>query len=352
LTPLFVLTAGAAGLSALLGVSTPTPETIATGQDWTVSALGWGRPLLVAAAAAAGWRLYRLGRVPRWLWVALALAFSFWVLAGLNAIPGREAIASRYQYVSDVFILMIAAELLRGARLSRPLAILLPIALAAILISNLTLLHQGYANYRAVSDIERSDLGVLDITRGLVRPTFVVSQDTDPNLPFSLTDPGSYFAAEDEFGSPGFSARQIIGTSETARVSADHVLSGALGLRMVRALAVGTAAGPPPILKGPAQALLSKSGTCMTVMASRVDAPLLIAPKGGVLLQAASRSEVRVRLRRFAQRSLPVDLGTLRGGTTRRLAIPADRAAVPWRLSLQGAGPITVCGLGGARPAA
>ena len=116
LMPLFVSNAIAAGLSSMLGLATPTPETFASPSGWIIAALDWGRPCLFAAGLA-GWRIYKLGRVPGWLRIAAAIGFSFWILAALNAKPGRGATAGRYQYVSAIFILLIAAELLRGVRL-------------------------------------------------------------------------------------------------------------------------------------------------------------------------------------------------------------------------------------------
>ena len=68
-----------------------------------------------------------MGRVPRELWIALALLATFWVLAGLNFKPGREPTASRYQLPGVIFVLMIAAELLAthpevgAVRMGRPL---------------------------------------------------------------------------------------------------------------------------------------------------------------------------------------------------------------------------------------
>ena len=66
----------------------------------------------------AGVRIYRLGSVPRWLWVVGAIALSYWLLAAFNLAPGRDATASRYQYVGGIFLLLIAAELVRGLRLA------------------------------------------------------------------------------------------------------------------------------------------------------------------------------------------------------------------------------------------
>src|SRR5262249_40736007 len=108
-TPQFVFDAAAAAVASLTGL-------VQFGQGPGPGGLEWGRPLLVAALGLGGWRLHRMGRIPRGLWVALALAGTFWVLAGLNVKPGRGPTESRYLLPGAVFVLMIASELLRGVR--------------------------------------------------------------------------------------------------------------------------------------------------------------------------------------------------------------------------------------------
>ena len=138
----------AAGISSLFGLATPRDEA-------GVGSLDWGRPLAALALVLAGIRIHRLGRVPRWLWVTGAIALSFWVLAGFNLSPGREAPASRYQYVSGIFILMVTAELVRGLRASR-VAIGAGIAAVALAVtSNLNFLDQSSASYVQISDLDQ-----------------------------------------------------------------------------------------------------------------------------------------------------------------------------------------------------
>jgi hypothetical protein len=115
-TPLYVLD----GLATSVGSATGLANNSVTVHDRLI----WSRPLAIALVFLAAWRLYRLPRVPRWFWVTLAIGGSFWVLAGFNQMPGREADASRYQYLGVVFALMIAAEVLRpelkrGLRIGR-----------------------------------------------------------------------------------------------------------------------------------------------------------------------------------------------------------------------------------------
>ena len=106
--PAFVLDGYAASLSSLLGFATPDD-----------SALEWGRALLAAGVVLAVARVLALGRVPRGLWVVLAIGVVFWILIALNASFFRSAETSRYQFLGVVFVLMTAAELARGLRPSR-----------------------------------------------------------------------------------------------------------------------------------------------------------------------------------------------------------------------------------------
>lgn len=342
--PQYVVDALAAGLSSLLGLSVLVPSGLPGSPDIALQPLEWGRPLLVVAVGLAGWRIYRLGRVPRWLWVVAAIGFSFWVLAALNEKPGRTAVASRYQYVSAVFILLIAAELLRGIRIRRSGWIVLAGATALIAISGIGLLHTGYKSYRTTSEIERADLAALEIGRGKVKRAF----DLDPSFSGTviLVNAGRYFDRINDFGSPAYTPQELSSAPELAREAADQVLAAGFGLELAPLQALPGQEGPAPVLVGPEAALLAKSIGCLTVQATEQDAPLLDVPIGGVVLKAGAASHAEVRLRRFAAQTLPIDLGTVSLGQIEQISIPADRSSEPWKLSLQGDGPITACRLG------
>ena len=341
--PEYVADALAAGVSSLLGLSTLVPSGLVGSPDIALEPLEWGRPLLVAVVGLTAWRLYKLGRIPPWLWVVAAIGFSFWVLAALNEKPGRTATAPRYQYVSAVFILLIAAELVRGIRIKGAVRVV-PIAAAVLIaISGVSLLHEGYNSYRTTSEIERADLGALEIARNEVRPQFAL----DPSFADAviLVSAGPYFDAADEFGTPAYTPGEIAAAPEEARVAADKVLAAALDLKVRPLRNSAPPLGPPPVLKGPASAEIGREGACIVVRVSQLHAPLLEIPRLGVVLRSEDGGEARVRLRRFAEQTVPVDLGTLSQGATSLLTIPTDSSSVQWKLSLQGSGPVSVCGL-------
>ena len=101
-------------LSTLLGLAVPRDEA-------PISSLDWGRPLLVIALAACGWRIWHAGIMAfnRRLWAVLAMGLAFWSLTGLNASFFGQATSGRYQYMGVIFIVLIAAELLRGVAVRR-----------------------------------------------------------------------------------------------------------------------------------------------------------------------------------------------------------------------------------------
>jgi hypothetical protein len=332
-TPQYVLDAAAASLAALLGL-------VEFGQGPGPGGLDWGRPLLLVAIALGAWRLHRMGRVPRTLWVALALAGAFWVLAGLNVRSGRGPTESRYLLPGAVFLLMIAAELLRGIRLPR-LAVAGGCAAGALIaLSNVFVLRDAYHAYRNTSDLIRADLGALEIARGGSR------------LPIRLTEPvagtayvgvdsTTYLAAADEHGSPADTPAELAAAPEPARIAADRVLGLALGVSFGPATAAPPPTGPAPELAGPAAARTRVGGSCIVV-----DRPgaILRLPPGGASVQAGG-APASASLRRFADSFSPAGVRLGPGGTA-VARIPPDAAAVPWELAVRSTTPATVCGIG------
>ena len=310
-TPEFVLDAAAGVFASLFGL-VQTPMGVAAAQ------FDWGKPLLVAALAIGAWRLRRIGRVPRELWIAVALALSFWVLAGLNVKPGRGPTESRYLLPGAVFVLMIAGELLRGVRVPRPGILIAYLAGAAIVAANLSVLHDAYLAYRNTSDLIKADLGSLEIARDRIVFPVRLSQDIADTAYVGVYS-SAYLPAADRYGSPADTPAEIASAPEPARVAADKVLARALGIGLApgRGPLHGCRSLPPP-------------GGIVRV------------PPGGVSIRT-SREAGQANLRRFATISFPVVLAPLPAGQTRVLRIPTDRAAEPWELALRSNGPTEVC---------
>ncbi len=106
--PRYVFDAASQAMASLVGLAHPAPP----------EGLAAGHLLLVVLVVLTLVRVRALGW-SRGMSVTLAIAGSFWVLAALNASVDRPPTADRYIYPSAVFILLFAAELMRGVKLPR-----------------------------------------------------------------------------------------------------------------------------------------------------------------------------------------------------------------------------------------
>lgn len=323
-TPLYVLNA----LAAAVGSATGLSNSAVAGDNHLVLA----RPLAIVLVGLGAWRLHKRDRVPHWFWVVLAVGGSFWILAGFNQMPGREPDASRYQYLGVIFVFMLAAEVLRpelerGLRIGTKALVAIALVTAFSLVSNLQDLSSAAKNtYHPISRLEKAGLGSLDIAEATVEPGFVLSEDL-VDTGFINVEAGPYFDARDAYGSPAYSEAEIAAGPEGVRYAADKVLYGALriGLEDLPASAV-PAAG------------------CKTVPSDGTASPLLSLPAGGVVVEAGKQPIERFDLSRFSSGgSAPIQIEGIGAGAAARLAIPADKAAAPWKLQLLTAGPARVC---------
>jgi hypothetical protein len=331
--PEFVFDAASAAVASLLGL-------VKFGQGPGPGGLDWGRPLLVVALALGGWRLWRIGRVPRELWIVLALAATFWVLAGLNVKPGRGPTESRYLLPGAVFVLMIAANLLRGVRVPRAGIAVAYVVGALVAASNVYVLRDADIAYRNTSDLIRADLGAVEIARDQIATPFFLDQDI-AGTPYVGVSTGGYLSAADAYGSPADDPAQIAAEPEPARVAADRVLARALGVSFAPAKSPPPVSGPAPRVVGPPGAHASTAGGCVVV-----DPPgaILSLSPGGAIVRASRSSGVSLALRRFAAESFPLPTAPLERGQVGVVRIPPDRAAEPWELAVRSRAPMTVCG--------
>lgn len=318
-TPVYVINAVSAAIGSLSG--------LASASDAVPSPVGqqWGPALLAVAVVLVGWRVRRLGGVPRGVWAVLAIGVTFWALAGLDYVPGfREPGNGRYIYPSAVFVLLIAIELLRGVRLPSR-ALLVAAAVTGIAVAaNLVFLKDGYRYYfKPSNEQQRGAVSALGID-GPLNTSFVLNASVSP-VTFYDIDAASYLSAVDAWGSPGYTESQLPSAPESSRAEADKVFGALLGLR----LAPG----------GPA------ARSCRTVLASPTGATGLQLGPGRTSFEAPAGTRAEIALGRFSD-ELPVGAGTLRQSSRASLTIPADRTDRAWRLGVEGSGPVTVCGAG------
>jgi hypothetical protein len=315
-SPGWVFDSIAAALAALLGLAIPAEGITQP------NGLDWGRPLAALLLPLALWRLWKMPRVPRTLWVVIAIALVYWFLGGFDVKPGRDASASRYQYPGGAFVLMIAAGLLAGVRFQRRLLIPALVVLAAAVVPNLVFFHEAYESYRRTSQIERADLAALEITRPQVDPAFRIEEE-DADTGYVPLEAGPYFEARDTDGPPAYTEVELAEAPEHARAPADKVMAAALGVKLAPGR-IGKGCHPAPIEEG---------------------ALVLPLDRGGAALMSAK--PLQLALGRFSE-SFPVALDELRPGTWARLRIPPDLSPQPWRLQVRSEGQLTICRAPGA----
>ncbi len=337
-TPLFVLDSFASAIGALLGLAAPVEGSPSP------RGLDWGRPLAVGLGALAAWRMYKLERIPRSLWVVLAVLLAFWVLGGFAVKPGRVPWASRYQLPGAMMMLLVAVELLRGVKLDRRALLPALAVLAVSLAGNGLMLRQTYSSYLHTSQLIQADLAAVEIARDTVDPSFFLDEEF-ADTGFVYIDAGSYLSAVDEFGSPSYTIGELEASPEKARFAADKVLLNALrvGLEPVSPALVAGAATEPAAPDSTGVAVVPEDG-CLAVPGG-ASAPLLSLPPGGAIVVAGAEPVTDIKMRRFATGSLfPVDFQTgVPPGEATAIPIPPDLSTVPWKLQLEG-GAATVCG--------
>ena len=308
--PRYVFEAIGAGLASLFGLASSEPEAERTHQIA-------GHLLALAALTAASLRIWRLGRVPRDVVVAVAIALTFWALAAVNQTFDRPPDASRYQYPSAVFLLLICGGLLRGVRIGgRPLIVAAAVTGVAV-VSGTAFLHREYERWwLPASDSLRASLAGLEIAGEGAGRDFTV------NFPPNVTLPASrYFELVRTAGSPAFSESELAGSGERERAAADLTLAGAHELRLT-----------------PDARRTKGHDGCHRL----ADGGALELPRRTHTLVATEEGPVEVLLSRFS--STPsVPLGEIRAATSARLRIPLDLSVRRWRLHLRGEGSLAVC---------
>jgi hypothetical protein len=317
-SPRFVAEVAAVGVGSLSGLGTD-PTTLSAEPIW-------GRTLLVALLVAFGVLIHRRKRVDPIVWPVVAAAVANWFLTAFNEIPGREPTASRYMYVSAIFIMMIVAGLLRGTRIGKRALIVAAIVVALVIAPNLVVLHKGREFFAESTIYTRSDTAALEIARPTVRPGFNLSNEVAGIPTLVNINAKQYFEAVDEFGSPAYSEAELAAAGEQGRRQADIVLSKALPISTVTH-------------EGGYDASLG--GCVQAGGGQQVEAQLTA---GRWRIEVPPGTEGTPSLRRFAEGEHPVVLPAVPGGSEQVVTIPADESSRPWYLYVESTEPVSVCG--------
>ena len=300
-----------------------------------------GLALLVLLAVGVVLRVRSRRPWPPALWSALAVLLSFWFLAAIDTVPGREATASRYQYVGAFLLLMVLGDVFSGIRQRRP-AVLAVLGVGCLaVITNLVVLRHDYERMSDWATRARGALAGFEVGGSSADPNFVTGPDNTDIVSLYSLQVGAYLSAVDAFGSPAYGASALAGASEEARVAADQLLADAEDLRLVPIAHPPPPGGPPPRFAPGADGGAAPPGSCLTVTGPGGASPPVDLPRSGVTVRTPVGAAETVELRRFAS-SFPLRY-QLRGAGA--LLIRSDRSPRPWQLRVSGPGPTRICGI-------
>jgi hypothetical protein len=305
-SPRYTLEGLAAVVESLFGLTRFNPEG-ALPPDW-------GLPILVALVAFVIYGQLRKPGFSPSLWPVAASAAAYWFLGAFNYIPGREPYQSRYLYAGAVFVLLLAAELLRGVRFDRrALLVAAAVALAAVA-SNLVSLREGRNQLREQTALTRADLAAIEIAQRSIDPNFALTPEIAGTPSLIDVVAGPYLEAERENGSPAYTSVELATAPAVGRRQADIVLGQALPI------STATSAGVEP----------RPRGDCTTV--SGPGAPEVRLSPGVTRIEVEPGPHASFGLRRFATGGYPVKTEGAPGDSTTLLTIPRDRSRQPWYL--------------------
>lgn len=356
--PSFIGKTFAAGLASATGLFKLGGE-----QQFAVDP-SWAVPLVVIFVAATLARFLWPGRPPRErrVWVFLAMPVAYWTALCFVAqrVPGTEIVGPKlptsagYQYTSVVLLLLAAAALACGVRIPRLARLALAAVLLASLVPNLLTLRQAARAYRLQGAIDRAELAAAELVGNRAARVSL----EDPNAPRAtfpdlvFFPPQKYLAAARRFGSAALPASSLVDASPEARRAAD------LTLIRLYALAPRPSGPAPPSPKANAPSLENRGtaparahGRCLNVPVPPTGTLLsFVLPRGGFSLRAGGGPPVGINVRRFTDPPGIPTRGSVAGGRTVTLSIPADASAQPWRLLIAPTQPVRVCALDTARP--
>ncbi len=320
-SPVFVGEGLSASVGALTGLTALAGEPGA--RPWL------GFAALVAIVLAIAWVIRRPPAFSSRFWPLAATAVSFWFLAAFARASGaRDATAGRYMHVGAIFVLLGAADLLRGARFGTRALLAGAAVVAAAVALNLGELEDGHDFLEEQTTLARADTGALEIARRTAGPAFYLAPEWAGTPSLIDINAPEYFPAVDEHGSPAYTPDQLARAPELGRVHADLTLAAALPITTSARAGAAPAAGACAIVPGEA----GSGGR-----------EFRLAP-GVTRIGLAAGPPATLALRRFAVGEYPVVTPAPPGGSVTELTIPADRSSRPWFLRVQAGQKVRVCG--------
>jgi hypothetical protein len=275
----------------------------------------------VTALALFGYRLLR-GGVRPWLYAYAAAALAFWFAVALAESAERGPDTPRYLFFGAVIVLLIAAESLRGLRVTGRGIWILAAVFAVAMAGNVARLTEAIDDESDQAREVRAQIAVQDFDAAAIDPSFAAADlgppasDQFPSTAGELRD----FAAA--VGPLGYSPDELRAQTEAVRRGADFVL--------VRALGIGAG-------EIPAGQPLKTSGCVTRRPAADGYTTFELSPGLNVvrLERDPGAAGATLDLGRFAD--VPdVEIGTLRAGRRNVVVLPGDGLAEPWRARTTG----------------
>lgn len=320
-SPAFVGEGLSASVGALTGLTALAGEP--GGRPWL------GFAALAAIVLAIAWVIRRPPSFSSRFWPLAASAVSFWFLAAFARAAGaRDATAGRYMHIGAIFVLLGAADLLRGVRVPRSALFAVGAVVVFAVAVNVGELENGHDFLREQAILTHADTGALEIARGTAGPAFYLAPDWAGTPSLINVNAPEYFAAVDEYGSPAYSAAELAAAPEPGRVHADLTLAAALPITT----AVAAGATPP--------------GTGCVVVPGGAGAggrEVRVSP-GVTRIDLGPGPPATLSLRRFAVGEYPVETTPAPGAAVTELTIPVDRSQRPWFLRVEADQTARVCG--------
>jgi len=317
-SPRYVAEAMAIGVGNLFGLGTNPVDGMAEKI--------WGAILLAILVIGVVWRkLQRPGIDPRF-WPVAAAAATNWFLMAFNQMPGRDPVASRYQYASCIFILMLGANLFAGERIGRRGIALGAVVTALAIGPNLIVLENGSDFFDSQTVYTRADTAGIEIASRTVDPEFQLTPEVAGAPALVNIYAGPYLEAVEEFGSPAYSLSELEAASPAVRAQLDVLLSEAL-----------------PVTARVLPGAYDRSGTEKCVAVAGRKAEVKVDP-GLTRVEVGPGPDAVVSLRRFASDGYPVEIASSPGGSTTVLRVPRDEEPQkPWYLHVEAPQGARVC---------
>jgi hypothetical protein len=332
--PEFAARAAAGALSALLGLPLGV-ETEARSFHGLLEAGAF--LLLLVAVGALGWRLWRTRSASPPLVMILATLGAFWALAGVARGGSGQWYAGRFVYPAAALVVLLLAELLKGAVIPRKAFAVVCVVAAGAAVLNAAWLVKDGKGRRSDASVLSGELAAVEAQPDQFAPAFAIDDKRALGA-----RAGEYLEVARDTGSPAFVAKPLRLAGPAVRAAADRLLvAGAV--RVVR-----LPQDPRPRfltqIEGTAVHFARRSRGCLHVRppsGRTVKAGLAPAPYG--LAVIARPGTVTLRLRRFSDQFVADPVPLAAAGRRALVGVERGTSPLPWHAEVTATGPFTLC---------